>query len=58
MASKIVFENTKHPELFRMSGKELRTLAQGNPRLALTKQAKSEIARRKANVTTAKAKAK
>lgn len=54
MATKSVFSNTKHPELFRMSGKELRTLAAGNPRLAVTKQAKAEITRRKANLTTKK----
>lgn len=52
--TKIVFSDTKRQELFRMSGKELRTLAAGNPRLALTKAAKAEIARRKANVATAK----
>lgn len=52
--SKIVFTDTKRTELFRMSGKELRTLAAGNARLAVTKAAKAEIARRKANLTTKK----
>lgn len=55
MATKIVFTDTKREELFRMGGKELRTLAAGNPRLALTKAAKAEIARRKANALAAKA---
>lgn len=53
-ASKLVFTDTKRQELFRMSGKELRALAAGNSRLALTKAAKAEIARRKANATTKK----
>jgi hypothetical protein len=52
--TKIVFTDTKRQELFRMSGKELRALAGGNARLALTKAAKAEIARRKANVSTKK----
>ena len=56
MATKLVFSDTRRPELFRMSGKEIRALAAGNPRLAVTKAAKAEIARRKANATTAKAK--
>ena len=42
-ASKLVFTDTKRQELFRMSGKELRALAAGNSRLALTKAAKAEI---------------
>lgn len=54
-ATKQVFTDTKRQELFRMSGKELRALAAGNPRLALTKAAKAEIARRKANALAAKA---
>jgi len=37
-----------------MSGKELRALAAGNGRLAATKAAKAEIARRKANAATKK----
>lgn len=53
-STKIVFSDTKRAELFRMSGKELRTLAAGNPRLAVTKAAKGEIARRKANQATKK----
>lgn len=53
-STKIVFSDTKRAELFRMSGKELRTLAAGNPRLALTRAAKAEIARRKANQVTKK----
>lgn len=53
--SKIVFSNTKHEDLFRMGGKALRAEAAGNPRLARTKAAKAEIARRKANLAAAKA---
>jgi hypothetical protein len=53
--TKIVFTDTKREELFRMSGKELRALAAGPARIALTKAAKAEIARRKANATAAKA---
>ena len=53
--SKTVFSDTKHSELFRMGGKELRALAAGNGRLAITKAARAEVARRKANQLSAKA---
>ena len=55
MASKLVFTNTKHEDLFRMGGKELRALAAGNGRLARTKAARAEVARRKANQLAGKA---
>ena len=53
--SKVVFTATKHSELFRLSGKELRALAAGNGRLAITKAARAEVARRKGNQLSAKA---
>jgi hypothetical protein len=54
-STKIVFTDTKHEDLFRMGGKELRALAAGNGRLAITKAARAEVARRKANQLSAKA---
>ena len=53
--TKTVFTNTKHEDLFRMGGAELRALAAGNGRLARTKAARAEVARRKANLQALKA---
>jgi hypothetical protein len=54
MATKTIFTNERHPEVFRMSGKELRAAALSK-RTGLGKSAAAEIARRKANQITAKA---
>jgi hypothetical protein len=55
--TKVIFTDTKRPNLFTMGGKELRELCAGPGRLALTKAAKAEQARRKANVLAKKASA-
>ena len=49
MTTMTPFKDAKRPTLFTAPGKELRTLASGPGRLAITKAAKGEIARRKAN---------